>query len=64
MSNNSNTVQPSVVYKYLSADKAIEVLPENGNDMLRANHRSNSIHFFRKALLLFTFNPRAIRVTP
>ena len=36
MSNNSNAVQPSVVYKYLSAERAIEVLPENGTGTLRA----------------------------
>ena len=36
MSSSSNTVEPPVMYKYLSADRAVEVLPENGNGALRA----------------------------
>ena len=34
MSSSSNTMEPSVMYKYLSADRAVEVLPENGNGAL------------------------------
>ena len=36
MANNHNTVEPTVLYKYIRADRAVEVLSENGNGALRA----------------------------
>ena len=35
MSHNPNTAEPTVVYKYLTATRALEVLPEGGNGALR-----------------------------
>lgn len=36
MSSTPNTAEPTVVYKYLTADRALEVLPQGGNGALRA----------------------------
>ena len=36
MAINHSTAEPTVLYKYLPADRALEVLPENGNGALRA----------------------------
>ena len=36
MSSDSSTTEPPMVYKYLSADRALEALPEHGNGTLRA----------------------------
>ena len=36
MASNHNTAEPAVLYKYICADRAVEVLPENGNGALRA----------------------------
>ena len=36
MANDRDTPEPKVVYKYLRAERAVEVLPENGNGALRA----------------------------
>ena len=36
MTSNHNTTEPTVLYKYIPADRAVEVLPENGNGALRA----------------------------
>ena len=36
MANNHSPAEPTVLYKYLRADRAVEVLPENGNGALRA----------------------------
>ena len=36
MASNHNTTEPTVLYKYIPSDRAVEVLPENGNGALRA----------------------------
>ena len=36
MAINRETSEPTVLYKYMSADRALRVLPENGNGALRA----------------------------
>ena len=36
MASNPNAAEPAVLYKYMRADRAVEVLPEHGNGTLRA----------------------------
>lgn len=36
MASNHSTAEPAVLYKYICADRAVEVLPQNGNGALRA----------------------------
>ena len=36
MTNDASTVEPTVLYKYLTAERAVKALPENGNGSLRA----------------------------
>ena len=36
MADNQHTAEPTVLYKYICSERALEVLPENGNGALRA----------------------------
>lgn len=40
MENKTNSGEPSVLYKYLTSDRAVKALPENGNGALRATQPS------------------------
>ena len=36
MTNDANEMEPAVLYKYMAAERAVKVLPDNGNGSLRA----------------------------
>ena len=36
MANDANAMEPAVLYKYLTAERAVKALPDNGNGSLRA----------------------------